>query len=72
MILLRIMKNLIKKLILLFFTINLFLNQKEFFLWIFAIAMKRSLYNTCFLNGDNTIIFNARTNALAKPSLVEI
>ena len=34
--------------------------------------MKQSLYNYCFKNRDNIIIFNARTNAPAKPSLVEI
>lgn len=33
--------------------------------------MKQSLYNYCFKNGDNIIIFNARTNALAKLSLDE-
>lgn len=33
--------------------------------------MKQSLYNYCFKNGDNIIMFNARTNALAKLSLNE-
>lgn len=33
--------------------------------------MKQSLYNYCFKNGDNIIIFNARINALAKLSLDE-
>ena len=33
--------------------------------------MKQSLYNYCFKNRDNIIIFNARTNALAKLSLDE-
>lgn len=34
-------------------------------------ALKQSLYNYCFKNGDNIIIFNARTNALAKLSVDE-
>ena len=33
--------------------------------------MKQSLYNYCFKNGDNIIIFNAGINALAKLSLDE-
>ena len=33
--------------------------------------MKQSLYNYCFKNRDNIIIFNARINALAKLSLDE-
>ena len=33
--------------------------------------MKQSLYNYCFKNGDNIIIFNAKINALAKLSLDE-
>lgn len=34
-------------------------------------ALKQSLHNYCFKNGDNIIIFNARINALAKLSLDE-
>ena len=33
--------------------------------------MKQSLYNYCFKNRDNIIIFNAGINALAKLSLDE-
>ena len=61
----------IKKLILFFYYNYFILKSERALLEERIFEMKQSLYNYCFKNGDNIIMFNARTNALAKLSLNE-